>query len=779
MKLFCLSATIVALSFGMSLHAQTQQGYVKTLGRPNQKGVALSGVSIRAKGAHNAVLSNSQGIFSMSLPGKKNGESYQLQQVQKQGYELSEQGMLGRNYAFSDKVSLTITMVNSRQLQADKQRIENKAYEVAERNYKSRLAALEKQRDANSITIENYREQLQELQNRFDKYQSLIEGLADHYAHVDYDNLDEAERTINLCIENGDLERADSLLQQLGVYNRVEEIHRHLQSGEKLMAEANQDMAAVMKQQDKDAEYLYQLYTIALAKFDNDKARFYIETRAELDTTNVEWQVETGDFVFIYNSDFKRSHYYYERGKRQSLEKYGEKSPFTSRCFMRIASYYHIVGNDELASEYLKKAENALKGLEDEALEEYAENLIIYGQICSTTHAQTSVVNEYRTALAAIIKKYGEHSSEAATYWGHIGGAYLLEAEYDKSLEAYQNCLNIRIRNHASKIDEICRAYNHLGMIYRAKGEYGNAKKYCEEALQGLIRSYGSIHKEIASCYVSISDIYTAQCQYTTALDYAQKALRVMQTLFGDEHVDIPIIYDRLVAIYTRMGQLTNAFEYAEMSLKIRIKVLGDKNPAVASSYRMMGGIAFTAKEYKKAKTLLEKALDIYQNNKYENKANLSSLYNDMGLMYGYMREFKESEKYFKLSVDLKKQLYSGELHQDVAVTYSNMALMYEQKRDINKALDYYNKSLVIDKETIGEYNIKVANVYLSIAELWCQKNNESKVLEAYRKVLSIFRILYGQEHENTKGVEKAISLLTTNPQAFIDAIKRKKVVDK
>lgn len=84
----------------LSLQAQTQQGYVKTLGRPNQKGVALSGVSIRFRGEHNAVLSDVKVFFSMIMTGKKKGDAYALQQVQKQGYELNEHGIIGRQYAF-------------------------------------------------------------------------------------------------------------------------------------------------------------------------------------------------------------------------------------------------------------------------------------------------------------------------------------------------------------------------------------------------------------------------------------------------------------------------------------------------------------------------------------------------------------------------------------------------------------------------------------------------------------------------------------------------------
>ena len=135
--------TLLLLSTAVqSLLAQTQQGYVKTLGRPEKKGEALSGVSIRVKGGHNPVLSDSDGTFSLLLPGLKNGDAYALQQVQKTGYELNEIGLIGQQYAFSDKVPLEIVMVSTLQLQADKQRIENNAYKVAEKNYNAKVKQL-------------------------------------------------------------------------------------------------------------------------------------------------------------------------------------------------------------------------------------------------------------------------------------------------------------------------------------------------------------------------------------------------------------------------------------------------------------------------------------------------------------------------------------------------------------------------------------------------------------------------------------------------------------
>lgn len=70
--------------------AQTQQGYVKTLGRPEKAGEPLGGVTVRVKGEHNTILSDADGTFSLLMPDKKSGDAYTLQQVQKNGYELNK-----------------------------------------------------------------------------------------------------------------------------------------------------------------------------------------------------------------------------------------------------------------------------------------------------------------------------------------------------------------------------------------------------------------------------------------------------------------------------------------------------------------------------------------------------------------------------------------------------------------------------------------------------------------------------------------------------------------
>ena len=196
----------------LPLSAQVQQGYVKTLGRPGVPGKPLQGVTVRVRGVMNALVSDANGSFKIQATGKKDGDAIIINSVRKNGYELKDKDIVGRNIVFSSRVPIQLVMVSSAQLAADKKRIEDNAYKVAETNYKKKLAALDKQKKQNELSSKDYEKQLQELEARYENYMALVGDMAERYALTDYDNLDSIDAQINICIENGELDKADSLI---------------------------------------------------------------------------------------------------------------------------------------------------------------------------------------------------------------------------------------------------------------------------------------------------------------------------------------------------------------------------------------------------------------------------------------------------------------------------------------------------------------------------------------------------------------------------------------
>lgn len=234
---------ILLLSFlPTGLLAQAQQGFVKTIGRPDKPGVPLANVTVRMRGVVNAVLTKTDGKFSIPMPGKKNGDVIILQSARKSGYELVDPSLVGRQQVFSKTVPIEIMMVSSAELAANRQRIERIAYQKAENNFQARLKELKKEVEKLKLTEEQYRQELQALQDKYEKYQSLISGMADRYARTDYDHLDSIDREINICIENGELEKADSLIHTVFDPTTAVERNRAAKEGVRAKQKLAQDV---------------------------------------------------------------------------------------------------------------------------------------------------------------------------------------------------------------------------------------------------------------------------------------------------------------------------------------------------------------------------------------------------------------------------------------------------------------------------------------------------------------------------------------------------------
>jgi tetratricopeptide (TPR) repeat protein len=491
-----------------TLNAQTQEGYVKTLGRPSQKGMPLSGVSVRVKGEHNPVLSKEDGTFAILNVGTKNSEAYSLQEVTKNGYELNEPDIIGRQFAFSEKVKLTLVMVSSAQLQADKQRIENNAYRVAEKNYKARLAVLEKEKEKNALAADEYHRRLEDLHDGFERYQLLIEGLAEHYAHVDYDLLDEKEQEINTCIENGELERADSLIKVLfdpittlkRNKDALSRLNEQITEANQVIDKANEDMSAVLRQQEKDAEYLYQLYTIALSRFDKEKAKLYIVTRAELDTTNVNWQTEAGTFLNNF-FDSKQAFVYSKRAFGCALEQNGRYDYNTARSLSNLIS---CIDDDDTKYEYIKDAFEIVDSIGAHYFTKVRNSLYVsLGTIAHSIKDDSLALMAFNAAKENIEERFPD-SEMLYTIYNNLGVVSRSLKDYDAALEYHKKALDIALSRYQNNHYKVGWANGRLGETLIFMKRYQEAQTYLKKALESVQIMYGDSHRKTQELYLSL-----------------------------------------------------------------------------------------------------------------------------------------------------------------------------------------------------------------------------------------------------------------------------------
>ncbi len=137
-----------------------------------------------------------------------------------------------------------------------------------------------------------------------------------------------------------------------------------------------------MRPYDADANYLYQLYTISLARFDNQEAARYISLRADLDTANILWQNDAWRFLHQHMADYNGALAYFERALKATLSMYEDQSDWVATLYNNIALFYAHQGDKATALDYYNRA------------------LEIYVQLYGDDDARTQLVRNNISKLA-------------------------------------------------------------------------------------------------------------------------------------------------------------------------------------------------------------------------------------------------------------------------------------------------------------------------------------------------------------------------------------------
>ena len=356
MKLACkvFLIAVVTTLMDVSVFAQTQQGYVKTKGRMVDgqlvPGQGLKGATVSIKGRAAVLVNSNDGAFSFPVPDRQ----FRIDSVTKKGYQLVDRDACMRIHEHSQN-PFYIVMETPDQQQKDKLNAERKIRRQLQKQLQEKEDAIETLKEKNKITQEEYRQSLQKLYAEQQHNEQLISDMVKRYTTIDYDQMDGFYRQVSYCIENGELTKADSLLRTRGdIRQKVSDLLSRaqiIQSKEEQLAKAE---AVHKADQEEAANRCYGFYETFLMRYENDSAAYYLELRASIDTTRLEWQEEAGRFLSNYLADYPKALFYYQRALRQA--KKDNNPDWIGISENSIGKVYSQTGESRKALEHLQEA---------------------------------------------------------------------------------------------------------------------------------------------------------------------------------------------------------------------------------------------------------------------------------------------------------------------------------------------------------------------------------------------------------------------------------------
>lgn len=541
--------TFLLIIFSANLaFAQTQKGYIKTRGRMGSNGVVIPGTRIEGAtigiNGGNSVVSGENGNFVLSVPTGK----FSLSAVKKSGYELADPDALKKQYQVSSNDFIIILQEPEQQKQ-DKLMAERKIRRTLEKQLQQKEDEIVRLQEENKITQEQFNAALEKLYAEYDEDQRLVSSMAQKYSDIDYDAIDEFNIEISRLILEGELSKADSMLNSRGsIDTEIEEYFKISESnkreGEEL-AKREENLAKSQLMAEKQKEDLalrcYNKYQIFAMQHEIDSAAYYIGRRADIDPENMEWQYSAILYNNIFFADYGDVLRFYERIVNEYPKREDATEDGLIVIYSRLADEYEKKGMKEKAHEFKMKSLNGRINMLEKAEKDSPDDLV------SILYANFSIASEYQSMndeenAMKYMLKVGElwekldgeslnlNLGQAAQVYLPLGVYYLEQENHDKAIKYLEEFYKY-VKDEQSNAWKFYKnlVERMLLMSYIALEKTDKWQPLLEDYLDSSLNMYGKDSPTIGQEYLMLGAAFEESKDYYKSLEFYQKGYDILK----------------------------------------------------------------------------------------------------------------------------------------------------------------------------------------------------------------------------------------------------------
>lgn len=616
----------------MPAQIQTQSGCVKTRGRMvNGKyvpGIGLPGAVVSVKDRNDIAVKRMDGIFSFPIKGAQ----YVVQSVKKKDYTLVDIDAVPKTYQHSSNIHYFVMEIPEQLLQ-DKLEKERAIRRALNRQLQDREEEIEKMRAENKITLQKYQEVLQELYEAQKSNEKLISEIAEQYVLFDFDQNEEFYQIVFSLIDRGLLSKADSMLRSKG--DLKSKIFRHFEVGNIIDSlQISFDNTKVLYLRDKEelAHRCYSYFNSFRLQQNNDSAIYYIDLRAQLDTFNVEWQLDA--IWYILQTD-------------------------TTEAINRV----NILINRCLSNPQLNK---------------FLHNVYcIKGDMYRVLYNYEKAMSCYELAMSNYLFNNKEYKYlEEFECKGYVPSKRKWLKDKRELIPIY-----IGMANCLAELSISGKGYNEKYI-----GIYGT--NYAFDlywlAIEISEQVYGVNHYNTVESYLDFAEWSCMINSLSRAKKICNKSIKILTSLTNDSH---PLIrpYFILSDIYLKKGKFNLSLEYIHKVLDICNDSLAfDNRYTLYTIHHKMGILYSEMKEYDKSLINFSRSLDIGNLIFDDDAIELATLYNNIGFTYGEMGNESQAIYYLSKSYRIRKEKL-GENNRYTKISKDNLDYLYKNKNESGK----------------------------------------------------------------------------------------------
>lgn len=347
----------------------------------------------------------------------------------------------------------------------------------------------------------------------------------------------------------------------------------------------------------------------------------------------------------------------------QSIQKYGDEDNLHDTALNNLAGVYHNLGQYENAEDYYRQA---LRKRDQRVGKGHPDYAHVLSNLANLLYLQDRLVEAEKLARQSVDIYAGTVGASSTAYQNAVD--VLAQILIAGKTEVSKSFLEKQVKSTSKDFGEISlqhfNALSTLGLYYADNGNYKKSIEAYEQALNVSSKLFGENHVRQATLLNNISQVYNSQKKYDIALQYSRKALNITLEFVKNQLPYLPET-SRIMLIDQFRPILLNFYdnslmakvdesEVAQSLVDIQLKfkgILFRSGNRIRNQILSSGDTALIAKFYEWKESRLELAR-LYQENLSDRNSSLQSLIETVEKLE---RELSIESTLFSKSQDLQE----------------------------------------------------------------------------------------------------------------------------
>ena len=273
--------------------------------------------------------------------------------------------------------------------------------------------------------------------------------------------------------------------------------------------------------------------------------------------------------------------------------------------------------------------------------------------------------------------------------------------------------------------------YSLIAQLFMANDDLFEAKKYVVLA-ENCIRENSPKNKNELSAYFFVAtEFYLKYGDCEKALKATLNSYEIVKSVSPDDKIEISNILNNLGVIHECLEDFENAEKYYNESLKLSLKI--DQHSDIAISYNNIG--LFKLKHFSDIRLAVEpfkSSLHYSNGNSQTDIQNKITSIQGLALIYIKLNKLDSANYFCNRLLELQKISSYRE-----ASTYDRLAKLALNEKDFNKARYYFQKTLSIYRNKLGDKHPEVSRALSNLSDVYKNQKKHIKAAQLIQEAIA------------------------------------------